>query len=121
VFASFCGKNDLHFISDEIYAFSVFPNSAIPTPTPFTSILALDLVDVINPLRMHVLYGASKVFCAHGLRMGFVHTNNEGTLGAMSSIGYVATVIPFYCTSLTLGIIVYSLGHLISCKMHGLL
>ncbi|SPB46670.1 unnamed protein product [Aspergillus niger] len=86
-FASFCGKNDLHFISDEIYAFSVFPNPKIPKPTPFTSILALNLHGVIDPTRMHILYGASKDFCANGLRMGFICTNNEGIMGAMSSIG----------------------------------
>ncbi|GLA52791.1 hypothetical protein AnigIFM63604_009670 [Aspergillus niger] len=86
-FASFCGKNDLHFISDEIYAFSVFPNPKIPKPTPFTSILALNLHGVIDPARMHILYGASKDFCANGLHMGFVCTNNEGIMGAMSSIG----------------------------------
>ncbi|KAJ5378116.1 uncharacterized protein N7496_005525 [Penicillium cataractarum] len=86
-FASFCGRNDLHLISDEIYAFSVFPNPQIPMATKFTSILSLDLVGVIYPSRMHVLYGASKDFCANGLRMGFVCTKNEGIMGAMSSIG----------------------------------
>ncbi|KNG89221.1 hypothetical protein ANOM_002139 [Aspergillus nomiae NRRL 13137] len=85
-FASFCGRNQLHFISDEIYAKSVFPNTAMPSPTPFVSTLSLDLRDVIDPTLMHVLYGASKDFCANGLRLGVVCTNNEGLIGAMSSI-----------------------------------
>ena len=53
----------------------------------FTSILALELDSVIDTKRKHVLYGASKDFCANGLRMGFVYTKNEGMMGAMSSIG----------------------------------
>ncbi|RAQ48745.1 hypothetical protein AFGD_010760 [Aspergillus flavus] len=85
-FASFCGKNQLHFISDEIYAKSVFPNAALSSPTPFVSILALDIHKVIEPNLTHVLYGASKDFCANGLRLGLVCTNNEGLIGALSSI-----------------------------------
>ncbi|KAE8406708.1 pyridoxal phosphate-dependent transferase [Aspergillus pseudonomiae] len=85
-FAAFCGRNKLHFISDEIYAKSVFPNTAMPSPTPFVSALSLDLRDVIDPTLMHVLYGASKDFCANGLRLGVVCTINEGLIGAMSSI-----------------------------------
>lgn len=94
-FASFCGKNQLHFISDEIYAKSIFSNTAIPTPTPFVSTLALDLRHAIDPSLMHVLYGASKDFCANGLRLGFVCTRNEGILGAMSSIRFVFTAVSF--------------------------
>ncbi|KAJ5404585.1 hypothetical protein N7509_004456 [Penicillium cosmopolitanum] len=86
-FAAFCGDNNLHFISDEIYAFSVFSNPAIPAATSFTSVLSLDLDNIIDPTRMHVLYGASKDFCANGLRMGFVCSKNEGIIGSMSSIG----------------------------------
>lgn len=89
MFASFCGKNGLHFISDEIYAKSVFDNPMIPNPTSFFSTLALDLRDVIDPALFHVLYGASKDFCANGLRIGFICTKNEGLLGAISSIRFV--------------------------------
>ncbi|KAE8367080.1 PLP-dependent transferase [Aspergillus caelatus] len=85
-FAAFCGRNQLHFISDEIYAKSVFPNTTMPSQTPFVSTLALDLRGVIEPNLIHVLYGASKDFCANGLRLGLVCTNNEGLIGAMSSI-----------------------------------
>ncbi|KAJ5776381.1 PLP-dependent transferase [Penicillium nucicola] len=85
-FALFCGKNDLHLISDEIYAFSGFQNPEAPLLDTFTSILALDLDSSIDPTRKHVLYSASKDFCANGLRMGFVYTVNEGIMGAISSI-----------------------------------
>ncbi|KAH7007778.1 pyridoxal phosphate-dependent transferase [Ilyonectria destructans] len=85
-FASVCGKHGLHFISDEIYAKSVFKNDAIADADPFISSLSLDLVGVIDANRHHVLYGASKDFCANGLRLGLVFTQNEGIMGAMSSI-----------------------------------
>ncbi|KAK1847188.1 cutinase transcription factor 1 alpha [Colletotrichum chrysophilum] len=79
-------KNRLHFISDEIYAKSVFPNPAISGQASFVSVLSLDLHNVIDANLLHVLYGASKDFCANGLRLGMVYTKNEAMLGAMSSI-----------------------------------
>lgn len=93
-FVSFCGRNKLHFISDEIYAKSLFANPAIPSPTPFISTLALDYGEFIDPSLVHILYGASKDFCANGMRLGFVCTKNKGILGAMSSIGSV--LVPLF-------------------------
>ncbi|KAL2852938.1 PLP-dependent transferase [Aspergillus pseudoustus] len=84
VFAGFRGRHSLHFISDEIYALSVFSNPAIQTPIPFISTLALGLDDPIDPTLHHVLHGASKVFCGNGL--GIVYTKNQGMIGAMPSI-----------------------------------
>ncbi|KAJ3548171.1 hypothetical protein NM208_g1138 [Fusarium decemcellulare] len=86
IFASICGEQGLHLISDEIYAKSVFPNPSIPDAVPFVSTLSLDLEGVIDKTRHHVLYGASKDFCANGLRLGFVCTHNQGIMGALSSI-----------------------------------
>ncbi|PYI13134.1 PLP-dependent transferase [Aspergillus violaceofuscus CBS 115571] len=85
-FATFCGKHNLHFISDEIYAQSVFDNAALPNAVLFVSTLALDISRHMNPAMAHVLYGASKDFCANGLRLGLVCTQNEGVLCAMSRI-----------------------------------
>lgn len=93
-FAKFCGLNKLHLISDEIYAKSVFVDPTIPTATPFSSILTLDTADLIDPTLVHVLYGASKDFCANGLRLGFVYTRNKGIIGAMSSIRYSLPIPP---------------------------
>ena len=73
-------------MSDEIYAKSVFPNPAISGQATFVSILSLNLETVIDPELVHVLYGASKDFCANGLRLGAVCTRNEGLIGALSSI-----------------------------------
>lgn len=86
-FAAFCGQNQLHFISDEIYALSILSNPAIPNSTPFVSILSLDLQGIIDPVLIHVLYGASKDFCANGLRLGLVCTRNGVVKSAISSIG----------------------------------
>ncbi|EHA25020.1 hypothetical protein ASPNIDRAFT_133404 [Aspergillus niger ATCC 1015] len=89
-------KLQLHFISDEVYAKSVFVNAAIATPISFLSTLALDLRDVINPTILHVLYGASKDFCANGLRLGLVSTRNEGIMGAVSSIRTTSLMVENY-------------------------
>uniref|UniRef100_A0A0B7KGS8 Aminotransferase class I/classII large domain-containing protein n=2 Tax=Bionectria ochroleuca TaxID=29856 RepID=A0A0B7KGS8_BIOOC len=85
-FASICSQHGLHFISDEIYGKSTFQNPAIPDATPFVSTLSLDLQGIIDQNRHHVLYGASKDFCANGLRLGVVCTRNKGIIGAISSI-----------------------------------
>lgn len=85
-FASFCGRHGLHFLADEIYAKSIFPNPAISNAVPFTSVLSLDTREIISPDMIHVLYGASKDFCANGLRLGFVCTLNDGIMSAISSI-----------------------------------
>ncbi|KAG5759279.1 hypothetical protein H9Q72_012592 [Fusarium xylarioides] len=86
VFASICDQRDLHFISDEIYAKSTFQNPAMPEAVPFISTMSLDFSGIIDPKRHHVLYGASKDFCANGLRLGLVCTRNQGIMGALSSI-----------------------------------
>lgn len=56
----FCRKYNLHLVSDEIYALSVF-NSTAP-PVPFTSVLSIDSAGLIDPEYLHVFYGMSKVF-----------------------------------------------------------
>ncbi|EWY84341.1 hypothetical protein FOYG_14093 [Fusarium oxysporum NRRL 32931] len=84
-FMAFCNENDLHFISDEIYAKSVFQNPALTGE--FKSALAIDWKDLISPNRFHVLYSASKDFCANGLRIGVVYSQNKGLFRSMSSIG----------------------------------
>lgn len=57
--ADFCQNKDLHLISDEIYALSVYqrPNHANES---FTSVLSMGQ-EIISPDRVHVLYGLSKV------------------------------------------------------------
>ncbi|KAM5343826.1 hypothetical protein ACJ41O_012363 [Fusarium nematophilum] len=85
-FISFCGKDRPHFISDEINAKSIFTNPNIPDSASFTSSLALNTEGQIDPKLFHVLYGASKDFCANGLQLGLVCCKNQGIFSAMSSI-----------------------------------
>ncbi|KAK3935798.1 putative 1-aminocyclopropane-1-carboxylate synthase [Diplogelasinospora grovesii] len=79
---NFCGRHDLHLFSDEIYANSVFQNHDAPGWTPFTSMLSLS--DRIDPKLLHVGYGASKDWCANGLRIGALHTRNKGMQRAIA-------------------------------------
>ncbi|KAL1843051.1 hypothetical protein VTJ49DRAFT_3186 [Mycothermus thermophilus] len=88
--ASFCGRHGLHLISDEIYAKSVFSNPRARSSAPFASILSIDLTDRIDSQLVHVLYGASKDFCANGLRLGILHTRNQGLQAAIASTSMLA-------------------------------
>lgn len=91
--ARFCEKHALHLISDEVYASCVF-DTGDPEAVPFTSILSLDLPNLIDPSLVHVLYGFSKVcvrvrpleprltsylqdFASGGLHLGFLVTQNQ--------------------------------------------
>ena len=89
--ANWCKEKNIHFIVDEIYALSVFPeecmsdaNSKSKNPTSFTSIVSV----LDNKLgdNVHVLYGISKDFGASGLRMGFMYTQNTKLRKAVATI-----------------------------------
>lgn len=93
-YARFCEERDLHLVSDEIYAMSVWDNAAFPHALPFTSMLSLDVEKeagadtpgfTFDRARMHVVYGMSKDFCANGLRVGaLVSQANPLLLRAMA-------------------------------------
>ncbi|KAL3418220.1 ACC synthase [Phlyctema vagabunda] len=85
----FCERYQLHLISDEIYALSVFRDIG----TPFTSVLAIDPAGLVSHNRIHVLYGLSKDFGAAGLRLGCLITYNTNLLRATQNIGR------FHCPS----------------------
>ncbi|KAJ5349853.1 hypothetical protein N7541_007580 [Penicillium brevicompactum] len=74
--ARFCEKHALHLISDEVYASCVF-DTGDPEAVPFTSILSLNLPNLIAPSLVHVLYGFSKDFASGGLHLGFLVTQNQ--------------------------------------------
>ncbi|KAJ5857155.1 hypothetical protein N7455_008049 [Penicillium solitum] len=69
-----CQKYQIHFISDEIYALSVFENTVDESPPPvkFESALSIDLTGIIDPRLVHVLWGMSKDFGANGMRLGVI-------------------------------------------------
>lgn len=72
--ARFCAQNQLHLISDEIYAISSFPNNGLED---FTSVLSIDTEAGVNNRNIHVLYGVFKDFGLDGLRLGFLITRND--------------------------------------------
>lgn len=56
----FCQRHQIHLISDEIYALSVFDSEEEGT-VPFTSALSIDPSGLMDANYLHVLYGMAKV------------------------------------------------------------
>ncbi|KAF2180367.1 aminotransferase [Zopfia rhizophila CBS 207.26] len=86
-----CQKYNIHLISDEIYAFSVWKNTIDELkeePVGFQSVLSIDTKGIIDPGLAHVLWGMSKDFGANGVRIGFlISQNNEPFLKAVRTCG----------------------------------
>lgn len=51
----FCQEHDLHLISDEIYALSVFKTLNNADAVGFHSALSIDPTGLIDPNRLHIL------------------------------------------------------------------
>lgn len=79
-----CEGHKIHFISDEIYALSVWSNTIDkhPPPIPFESALSIDPTGIIDPARIHVLWGMSKDFGANGIRVGAIISQANPSLHA---------------------------------------
>lgn len=79
-----CQKYAIHLISDEIYALSVWENRVDTTPAsvPFESCSSIDPTDLIDPARLHIVWGMSKDFGANGLRLGAIISQNNTHLHA---------------------------------------
>lgn len=77
-----CQKHQIHLISDEIYALSVFrkTDQADNSVIPFTSLASIPTQGLINPALTHILYGLSKDFGANGLRLGFIVSQHNPEL-----------------------------------------
>jgi aspartate/methionine/tyrosine aminotransferase len=77
-----CERYKVHFISDEIYALSVWENTVdqAPPPVRFESALSIDLAGIIDPRLVHVLWGLSKDFGANGMRLGTIISQTNGHL-----------------------------------------
>ncbi|KAJ5197916.1 uncharacterized protein N7498_007033 [Penicillium cinerascens] len=69
-----CQKYQIHLISDEIYALSVWDNTIDqhPPPVKFESALSIDPNGIIDPRLVHALWGMSKDFGANGIRLGVI-------------------------------------------------
>jgi aspartate/methionine/tyrosine aminotransferase len=76
-----CERYNLHLLSDENFAMSVFPTRDSPQPPSFISILSIDPDKIgVNPARIHVLYGMSKDFNANGFRAGALVSQSNSSL-----------------------------------------
>jgi len=71
-------KHDIHIISDEIYAMSVFPG------TEMLSIAQLKS----DYEKIHIVGGLSKDFGMSGFRVGICYTKNKDVIKALSMSGY---------------------------------
>lgn len=76
-FAKFCGRHDLHLVSDEVYALSTFVSDNAPdTSSAFVSALSLDLASAkCKESRVHVVWSMSKDLACSGLRIVGVFGN----------------------------------------------
>jgi aspartate/methionine/tyrosine aminotransferase len=72
----FCQSHQIHLISDEIFACTVF-DSGEPGAVAFTSLLSIDPTGLIDPSLCHVITGMSKDFAVGGLRIGAIITQNQ--------------------------------------------
>lgn len=102
-----CQKHQIHLISDEIYALTVWrtPNegeeilSDVPALEPFTSVLSISTTSdvMIDPALIHVLWGLSKDFGANGLRLGcIISQHNPSAQAAMvpvSKYSYASSLV----------------------------
>lgn len=79
-----CQRYQIHLISDEVYALSVYGEDS---SGGFVSILSIDPAPLgVDPALIHVLYGMSKDFAAAGLRLGCLISRNEKFMQAALSI-----------------------------------
>ncbi|EGY23448.1 hypothetical protein VD0002_g6642 [Verticillium dahliae] len=70
-----CQKYQIHLVSDEIYALSVWGQGE-----RFYSCLSINTTDIIDPSLVHVVWGTSKDFGANGLRVGAVISQHNRDL-----------------------------------------
>jgi 1-aminocyclopropane-1-carboxylate synthase len=80
-----CNKYQIHLISDEIYALSVYDIDD-KEAVPFESVFSFDSSEYINPDYLHLLYGMSKDLAGGGMRIGCLLTRNKELMRALSSI-----------------------------------
>ncbi|KAL4756578.1 aminotransferase gliI [Aspergillus foveolatus] len=87
--ARFCQDNNMHLISDEVYALSSFA-SAKGGGEGFVSVLALDLSSLgVESARIHMVWSTSKDFGSSGFRMGCLVS--QANVEICASVGLMTT------------------------------
>lgn len=92
---AWCLRNNIHYVSDEIYALSIYDKE-----TTFVSAITLaqhafhdEFSQNLIDRYIHLVYGLSKDWCASGLRVGVVYTRNHPLQQALNCLA------PFACIS----------------------
>ncbi|KAL8786894.1 MAG: hypothetical protein Q9213_002525 [Squamulea squamosa] len=100
----FCHRHKIHLISDEVYAMSIYKTPSSASAVPFTSALAIDTTNLIDPNLIHIVYGMSKDFSSNGLRCGvLLSQSNPSLLASLRSIAmfsWPTSTTEFYWTTL---------------------
>ena len=84
--ARFCAEENLHFISDEIYAMSCIGRSDEGLDG-LTSVLSLKKSEGVIFDNIHCVSGASKDFGMGGLRLGYLITRNTLLFQSVRKLG----------------------------------
>lgn len=90
-----CIQNKIHYISDEIYALSIHDPSANFTSAlcHLRGIISEGIVEEHDALiYVHHLYGLSKDWCASGLRIGCLYSENRYLQEALNSLAPMSGV-----------------------------
>eukprot|EP00210_Caulerpa_lentillifera_P003736 g3569.t1 len=81
--AQWCAENNIHLISNEIYANSIFN----PCEKEYSSLFEIGRNIEGFENHLHLLYGLSKDFGAAGLRIGMIYTDSESIVKALGESG----------------------------------
>ncbi|KAK8963168.1 putative aminotransferase ACS10 [Platanthera guangdongensis] len=77
---NFVTERNLHLISDEIYAGSIYGTEG------FVSVAELLDTEDFDKSRVHIVYGLSKDLSLAGLRVGVIYSYNANVLAATSKL-----------------------------------
>lgn len=93
-------EKDLHVVSDEIYALSVFPGVHTTSAADIMRELHSDTDDYLGD-RVHVVAGLSKDWGMSGFRVGTLLSHNTKVLQALDMVGYYLIVSQYTQHALT--------------------
>ncbi|CAK0764832.1 hypothetical protein CVIRNUC_003198 [Coccomyxa viridis] len=86
-YLEWCCEHNIHLVSDEIYANSVFKKAQFVSLATILDQSSAALQEK-GRLLVHTVFGLSKDWGISGLRVGWLHTLNQDLTGAMDSLAY---------------------------------
>ncbi|CAE6474532.1 unnamed protein product, partial [Rhizoctonia solani] len=91
-YAKLAEEFNAHLLVDEVYGLQVFSSRYVPNPTPFKSILSIELPSSMDLSRIHVVLGPTKDFGSSGLKLGSLISQNNPDL--LTSVQRAVQAIP---------------------------